>query len=56
MRFVTQLYVCGSGKIATAIKETLVRIIEETRKVDSAAATASFNEMINGRFATDVFE
>ena len=51
-----QIYVCGSGKIATAVKATLVKIVQEHRNVDVATATATFNELIQGRFATDVFE
>ena len=51
-----QIYVCGSGKIATAVKATLVKIVQEHRSVDDATATATFNKLIQGRFATDVFE
>ncbi|KAI0690214.1 cytochrome P450 [Cytidiella melzeri] len=51
-----KLYVCGSGKMATAVKGTLIKILEENRQLDAASAKATFNEIINGRFATDVFE
>lgn len=51
-----QFYLCGSGKIATEVKKKLIAIIQEARQLDEAAATVAFAEILNGRFATDVFE
>ena len=51
-----QFYLCGSGKIATAVKQKLVSIIQESRQVDEVEATKLFGKILNGRFATDVFE
>ncbi|KAI0085847.1 cytochrome P450 [Irpex rosettiformis] len=52
----SKIYVCGSGRVAAGVKETLVKIIQDHRNVDLEAATAIFNDVIHGRFATDVFE
>ncbi|THH31499.1 hypothetical protein EUX98_g2663, partial [Antrodiella citrinella] len=51
-----KFYLCGSGKIATEVKKKLIAIIQEARQLDEAAATVAFAEILNGRFATDVFE
>jgi len=51
-----KFYLCGSGKVSVSVKEKLVAIIQETRSVDSAEATTIFADIVNGRFATDVFE
>lgn len=49
-------YVCGSGKVAHAIKDTLTAIIQEQRKVSADEAAAMFERATVGRFATDIFE
>ncbi|OBZ65058.1 hypothetical protein A0H81_14948 [Grifola frondosa] len=51
-----KFFVCGSGKVASGVKEALVRIIKEQKKVGDAEAEAVFDEITSGRFATDVFE
>nr|BAL05197.1 cytochrome P450 [Phanerodontia chrysosporium] len=51
-----KVYVCGSGRMATAVKQRLVEIIAAQLNVDSEQATDTFNKIIKGRFATDVFE
>jgi len=51
-----KFYLCGSGKVAVAVKEKLITIIQEARGVGAAEAAEIFNAIANGRFATDVFE
>ncbi|KAI0785558.1 cytochrome P450 [Abortiporus biennis] len=51
-----KLYLCGAGKILSAIKDKLVDIIAEKKGLDKKAATLAFTEVVSGRFATDVFE
>ncbi|GJE90374.1 bifunctional P-450/NADPH-P450 reductase [Phanerochaete sordida] len=51
-----KMYVCGSGRMATAVKEKLVEIVQVERNMEPEKATETFNEIIKGRFATDVFE
>ncbi|KAI0754469.1 fatty acid hydroxylase [Daedaleopsis nitida] len=48
-----KIFVCGSSKIATAVKQTIVDFIKESKGVDDAAA---LGEIMNGRYATDIFE
>ncbi|KAI0767655.1 fatty acid hydroxylase [Fomes fomentarius] len=51
-----QIFVCGSGKIAADVKETIVRYIKANRQTDDAAALAIFEKIMHGRYATDIFE
>lgn len=51
-----QFFVCGSSKIASGVKRVLIEIIKESRHLDDEAALAAFDEMMNGRYATDIFE
>ena len=51
-----QLYLCGSSKMAAAVKERLVLVVQEELKLDHAAAVERFDSIMIGRFATDVFE
>ena len=50
------MYVCGSGRMATAVKEKLVEIVQVQLNMEPEQATETFNTIIKGRFATDVFE
>ena len=47
---------CGAGKIAAAVKETIVEFIKEVRQTDDAGARAVFEKVMHGRYATDIFE
>ncbi|KAI0770681.1 fatty acid hydroxylase [Fomes fomentarius] len=51
-----QIYVCGSGKIAAGVKETIVRYIQADKQTDDATALAMFDKIMHGRYATDIFE
>ncbi|CAL1708234.1 unnamed protein product [Somion occarium] len=51
-----RFYLCGSGKVATSVKEKLTKIIQETQQVDEEEASNIFGRITTGRFATDVFE
>ena len=50
------MYVCGSSRMASAVKEKLVEIIQAEKQLELVQATEIFNTVIKGRFATDVFE
>ncbi|KAI0075350.1 bifunctional P-450/NADPH-P450 reductase [Panus rudis PR-1116 ss-1] len=51
-----KFYLCGSSKVAASVKETLCSIIGEIRQVGPEEAAKVFEEIMNGRSATDVFE
>ena len=51
-----QFYLCGSNKVATAVKAKLTKLIAEVKEVDEEKASEIFREIMNGRFATDIFE
>ncbi|KAH8107855.1 bifunctional P-450/NADPH-P450 reductase, partial [Cristinia sonorae] len=51
-----KFYLCGSSKVATAVKQKLTAIIQEARHLNEEEAAKAFAETLNGRFATDVFE
>ncbi|KAF9812238.1 hypothetical protein IEO21_06278 [Rhodonia placenta] len=51
-----KFYTCGSRKIAQGIKNSLTKLIMEKQNVDEAEATAMFRRVIQGRYATDIFE
>lgn len=42
--------------MANGVKERLVGLVQEVSKLDGEAAKERFNTIVNGRFATDVFE
>ena len=42
--------------MANSVKEVLVRVVGDKLQVGPAEAKEKFNDIINGRFATDVFE
>lgn len=52
----SQMYVCGSGRMATAVREKLVEIVQTQLQLEPAEAAEAFNTIIKGRFATDIFE
>ena len=52
----TQLFVCGSSKVANGVKQALVRFFKETKKSSEEEALVTFDKVMNGRYATDVFE
>ncbi|KAI0075367.1 bifunctional P-450/NADPH-P450 reductase [Panus rudis PR-1116 ss-1] len=52
----SKFYLCGSRGVATSVKEKLTMIIADLKQVDDESATKMFEEIMNGRFATDVFE
>ncbi|KAI0071730.1 bifunctional P-450/NADPH-P450 reductase [Panus rudis PR-1116 ss-1] len=51
-----KFYLCGSSKVAASVKEKFTTIIGHIKQEDAGSASKSFEEMMNGRFATDVFE
>ncbi|KAH9948045.1 bifunctional P-450/NADPH-P450 reductase [Amylocystis lapponica] len=51
-----KIFVCGSGKVAVGVKETLVAILKEHSGSSDAEATERFAQITKDRFATDVFE
>ena len=51
-----QIYVCGAGRIAAGVKEAIIQFIKEQKKTDDASALAHFEKIMNGRYATDIFE
>ena len=51
-----QFFVCGSGKVSTGVKETILSLIKVRTQTDDAAASAIFDKVMKGRYATDIFE
>ncbi|KAI0754463.1 bifunctional P-450/NADPH-P450 reductase [Daedaleopsis nitida] len=51
-----KVFVCGAGRIAAGVKETIVGFIKENRQTDDADALAIFDKIMRGRYATDIFE
>ena len=51
-----QFFSCGSGKVATGIKATLIQIIKGSLSTDDATALASFEKISKDRYATDIFD
>ena len=50
------MFLCGSSKLASGVKDKLVELVQEVSKLDGEAAKDRFNTIVNGRFATDIFE
>lgn len=51
-----QFFVCGSSRVAAGAKETLLGFIKEYRQTDDEGALKVFGEILQDRYATDVFE
>lgn len=51
-----QFYVCGAGKIAAGVKQAIVEYIKEHKPTDETSAVAIFDKIMEGRYATDIFE
>ena len=51
-----QFFVCGSGKVSSGVKEIVLAFIKERTKTDDAGALATFERVMAGRYATDIFE
>ncbi|RPD57416.1 bifunctional P-450/NADPH-P450 reductase [Lentinus tigrinus ALCF2SS1-7] len=51
-----KFYVCGAGKIAAGVKQAIVDYIKQRKMTDEAAAVAVFDQLMEGRYATDIFE
>ena len=51
-----QFFVCGSGKVSTGVKETILSLIKVRTQTDDAAALAIFDKVMKCRYATDIFE
>ncbi|KAF7973316.1 hypothetical protein HWV62_15559 [Athelia sp. TMB] len=51
-----KFFSCGSGKVATGIKEALVKIIKEKHDVDDTEAAAKFDKISQGRYSADIFD
>ena len=50
-----QFYSCGSRKMATGVKEKLLKMIQEGGGFTDEEAQAAF-ERVKGRYSTDIFE
>lgn len=42
--------------MATAVKEVLVQLVQEELWVGTEEAREKFDQIVSGRFATDIFE
>ncbi|KAI0365331.1 fatty acid hydroxylase [Pilatotrama ljubarskyi] len=51
-----KFFVCGASKVAAGVKQVLVEFNKETRHLDDEGALATFDEIMSGRYATDIFE
>ncbi|RPD56624.1 cytochrome P450 [Lentinus tigrinus ALCF2SS1-7] len=51
-----KFYVCGAGKIAAGVKQAIVDYIKERKPTDEVQAVAIFDQIMEGRYATDIFE
>lgn len=52
-----QFFVCGSNKVAKAVKSRFVEILRSLRPgLDEVTAAAELEILLKGRFATDVFD
>ncbi|KAH9937812.1 fatty acid hydroxylase [Epithele typhae] len=52
-----KFFVCGSGRILQGVKETIVELVKEVRGIsDEVEAQKLLNHIMQGRFATDIFE
>ncbi|KAL0949758.1 hypothetical protein HGRIS_009796 [Hohenbuehelia grisea] len=51
-----KLFACGSGAIAKEVKQKLIAIIQANDGIDEIQAAAKFDVLVEGRFATDVFD
>ncbi|KAJ6481192.1 fatty acid hydroxylase [Mycena vulgaris] len=49
-------FTCGSGNVAKGIKSSLVEIIKRAKGLDTDEATARFESVTKGRYATDIFD
>ncbi|KAJ7870739.1 fatty acid hydroxylase [Mycena olivaceomarginata] len=50
------LFTCGSGTVAKGIKASLIEIIKQADSVSLEDATAKFERIAKGRYATDIFD
>ncbi|TBU21982.1 fatty acid hydroxylase [Dichomitus squalens] len=51
-----KIYVCGAGKIAAGVKQTIVTFLKEQNNLNDEGAVKLFDKIMNGRYATDIFE
>jgi len=52
-----QSFVCGSNKVAKAVKSQCAEILRSLRpNLDEVTAVAELETLLKGRFATDVFD
>lgn len=51
-----KFFTCGSNAVATAVKAKLIEIIRSYNNLDEAEATARFDAVTKGRYATDIFD
>ena len=50
------MYVCGAGKIAAGVKQSIVTFIKQQNNVDDAGAVKIFDKIMVDRYATDIFD
>ncbi|KAL4252643.1 Bifunctional cytochrome P450/NADPH--P450 reductase [Abortiporus biennis] len=51
-----KFFLCGAGRISVAVKDKLIDMIAAKVEVPREEAVSIFSRIVNGRFATDVFE
>ncbi|KAK0494970.1 fatty acid hydroxylase [Armillaria luteobubalina] len=51
-----KLFTCGSGQVARGIKNKLVEILETQQGIDHDEAVKRFQQVTQGRYATDIFD
>ncbi|KAK7065087.1 fatty acid hydroxylase [Favolaschia claudopus] len=49
-------FTCGSGAVAKGIKTSIIKIIQDADSVDTEAASKKFDQILKGRYATDIFD
>ncbi|KAI0693861.1 bifunctional P-450/NADPH-P450 reductase [Cerioporus squamosus] len=52
----SKFYVCGARKMSAGVKQAIVDYIKENKSTDEAGAVAVFDKIMEGRYATDIFE
>lgn len=53
---VPQFYTCGAGGVASGIKAQLIGLLKEKTGFDDTTAEERWSKVIQGRYATDIFD
>jgi len=51
-----KIYTCGARKVAQGVKEALTKIVMEKRGIDEGEAVTILDSVLQGRYATDIFD